>query len=129
MKRAALLLALLAGCDRQPAGQLPDTRVMAPLPAKVCSQARDALAKLKGKPGIEISGPAEATVEDQIWLQLGAPGRDQLAQLLAYDAACASSNAPREQQVTIRSQFGTVLMQRIVETGVDLSQILDDGEL
>ncbi len=126
MKRAPLLaLVLLAACGDQPAGQQPDQRVMAPLPKAVCDKARAALAQLKGRVGMEITGPAQAIVEQDIWLNLGIGGRDQLAQLLAFDAACAAPAAPPEQEVTVQNQFGTVLMRRVVETGVDMSQFLE----
>lgn len=125
--RAAILLpaALLASaCWQQPAEQ-PDQRALAPLPKGVCDKARAALADLKGKVGLEITAPAQAIVEQDVWLTLGTNGRHQLAQLLAFDAACAAEAAPREQEVTIHNQFGTVLTRRVVETGVDMSQFLD----
>ncbi len=125
--RAAILLPaalLAAACWQQPAEQA-DQRAMAPLPKGVCDKARAALADLKGKVGLEITAPAQAIVEQDVWLTLGTNGRDQLADLLAYDAACAAATAPREQEVTIHNQFGTVLMRRVVETGVDMSQFLD----
>ena len=124
-KMAIVALAALAGCGQQPAGQMPDGKPFAPLPEKVCAQAKAGLAQLKGKVGIEISGPAEAIVEQGVWLGMGASGHDQLAQLLAYDAACAQATPPREQEIRIRNESGVVLMRRVVETGVDLSQFLD----
>ncbi len=123
-KMAIVTLAALAGCG-EPPGKMPDQKPFAPLPEKVCAQAKDGLTQLKGKVGIEIGGPGEAIVEQGVWLGMGASGHDQLAQLLAFDAACAQATPPREQEITIRNESGVVLMRRVVETGVDLSQILD----
>jgi hypothetical protein len=50
--------------------------------------------------------------------------REQLAQTLAFHASCAARRGSPEQAVAIRSQFGTVLMRRTIDTTLDLESLL-----
>ena len=125
MRGAALALALaaLAACD-EPAVPVGDSAAFAPPPAQVCKEAEEGLAQLRDTAALDISKLPEATVEQGLWLRMGPDGREQFARLLAYGAACAADDPPPEQQVLIRNEFGAVLMDRIVQTGVDMSAAL-----
>lgn len=120
-----LLLVSVAACDRLAAPEEPKAPV-ARLPAQVCSQARDGLEKLKESGGLTYSGQGEATLEEEAWLRLDGPARDQLVQLLAYDAACKAAVPPAEQTATVRNETGRVLAERVVETSADLSGMVQE---
>lgn len=124
-KAIALTAFLLTGCGDAPAGSLPEEKAYAPPPRQVCAKTGEAIAQLKGRRGIELGAPGEAIVEEAVWLGMGEAGRDQFAQLLAHGVACGQKDPPSEQQVTVRSPYGAVLMQRVVQTGIDLSGALD----
>jgi hypothetical protein len=121
---AALAALCLAGCDAQPDSGAG--RAAAKLPAKVCAQAREAVEKLVAQGGVEVDGKGGATVMEEAWIPMGADRRDQLVQLLGYDAACRASEPSIEQKVTIRNEYGRVMSDRIVETGVDISALLEE---
>jgi hypothetical protein len=121
---AALAAVSLGGCDAQPD---PNARRAAvKLPAKVCAQAREAVEKIVAQGGVEVDGKGGATVMEEAWIPMGADRRDQLVQLLGYDAACRAAEASLEQNVTIRNEYGRVMSNRVVETSVDLSTILQE---
>lgn len=124
-KWIAIAAVLAAGCGDQPGGGFSEEKAYAPPPRQVCDKARGGIEQLRGRPGIELGAPGEAIIEDAIWLEMGETGRDQFAQLLAYGLSCSLKDPPREQQVTIRSPEGRVLMQRLVQTGIDLSDALE----
>ena len=118
----AVAAALLAGCQQQPEAPPPAAR----LPAKVCDNARQGLERLSGTGTFEYKANGEATIDQATWLSLSPHDRDQLGQVLAFHAACGADEPPREQIVTIRSEYGMVLTRRVVETSADLSRILQD---
>ncbi len=121
---AALLM--LGGCDQLLA---PEAEVKGPaarLPAQVCAQAQEALQKLTATAGFDQRAKGEATLEEAAWLQMTEAQRDQLAKVLAYDAACAAKEPPHEQVVTVKNETGRVMAQRTIETSADLSSILDE---
>jgi hypothetical protein len=123
---AALILSALAGCGQQPSSEANDSAGLMPLPEKVCNDARQGLEKIGKSGGLEYSDKGEATIGEDAWLRLPENAREQIAQLLAFHAACAAEQPPREQSVVIRSEFGRVLTQRVVETGADLSGLLEE---
>ena len=123
---AGFILWALAGCGQQRAEQANDSAGLMPLPEKVCNDARDGLEKIAGSGGLEYSDKGEATIGEDSWLRLPENAREQIAQLLAFHAACAAEQPPREQTIVIRSEFGRVLTQRVVETGADLSRLLEE---
>jgi hypothetical protein len=122
MASAALSALALPACEaEQPAPPAPP-----PLPAKLCSQVREALDKLSGSGSFEYSADGQATIEEAVWLPMGGQQRDSVAQALAFHAACSAKEPPREQSITIKNEGGRVLTQRVVETSVDLGRVLQD---
>ena len=113
---------LLAGCYEAP----PTPKTTARLPEEVCKQAREGLEKLSEGSPFELLKPGEAMMPDQAWLELVPEARNQLAQLIGYDAACRASEASAEQTVVIRSETGRLITQRVVPTSADLSTLLKD---
>jgi hypothetical protein len=120
-----LLLLALAACDSQYAAEEPKAPV-ARLPAEVCKQASEGLSALKESGGFTYAGAGEGALEEQAWLQMSEPQRDQLLQLLAYDAACTAKEPPADATATIRNETGRILSQRVVETSADLSKVLGE---
>jgi hypothetical protein len=117
-----LSAAFLSACEPPPQPEA----VAGPLPKQICSKVAEGIKKLAETPMFEHNGPAQATLAEEIWLPMEAPQRDQIVQLLAFDAACKSASPPAEQQVTIRSETGRLLVERIVETRPDLGTLLQD---
>jgi hypothetical protein len=119
---AAALAALLAGCEQEPEIVVNASGPMKP-PEQVCAQAREAMAKLDSEAGLRSDGNGAATIMEEAWLQMGAGAREQVVQLVGYDAACRADRASAEQTVTIRSEYGRVMVQQVVETSADLSRL------
>ena len=120
-----LLLASVAACDTQFTAEEPKLAVTR-LPEQVCNQARDGLEKLKESGGLTYNGQGEATLDEEAWMRLDERSRDQLVQLVAYDAACKAASPPGEQSATVRNEAGRVLSQRVVETSADLSGLVQE---
>jgi hypothetical protein len=118
---AALTALLLASCQ----GEQPAPSAAARLPAQVCDQARDALDKLSATGSFEYAADGQATLEEAAWLPMGGEQRDAIAQALAFHAACSAPEPPREQSITIKNEGGRVLSQRVMETSVDVTKILE----
>ena len=114
-----LLLASLAACDGQNAAEEPKLPV-ARLPAQTCNQAQAGLEKLKESGGLTYTGQGEATLDEEAWMRLDERAREELVQLVAYDAACKAAVPPAEQSATVRNEAGRVLSQRVVETSATL---------
>ena len=119
---AALLCLALQGCYEAP----PTPKTTVRLPEEVCKQAREGLEKLAQGSAFELIKPGEAMIPDQAWLELSPDSRNQLAQLVGYDAACRASEPSAEQTVVIRSEMGRLITQRIVPTRADLSTLLKE---
>lgn len=118
---------LLAGCDRQPAVDGSEAALSAaPIPAELCRQAGDGLRKLAADGALVYDGKGNATMEEQAWLQLPSATRDQLARLLGFQAACASKQPPTEQEVSIRNEYGRIMLRQTVQTRIDVSDILGE---
>ena len=120
-----LLLASLAACDGQNAMEEPKLPV-ARLPAQTCNQAQVGLEKLKGSGGLTYDGQGEATLDEEAWMRLDERAREQLVQLVAYDAACKAKVPPAEQSATVRNEVGRVLSQRVVETSANLPGLIGE---
>jgi hypothetical protein len=114
-----LLLSWLAACGSQNVAQEPNLPV-ARLPAQTCNQAKGGLEKLKESGGLTYTGQGEATLDEEAWMRLDEGAREQLVQLVAYDAACKAPVPPAEQSATVRNEAGRVLSQRVVETSATL---------
>ena len=113
---------LIAACQQQAEAPPP----AAPLPKAVCDNAREGLERLSKTGAFRYDAQGEATIDQASWLAFTHYERDGLGQALAFHAACGSKEPPREHTVTIRSEYGTVLTQRVVETNADISQILKE---
>ena len=120
-----LLLASLGACDRQNAAEEPKLPV-ARLPAQTCNQAREGLEKLKDSGGLTYTGQGDATLDEETWMRLDERAREQLVELVAYDAACKAPVPPAEQSATVRNDAGRVLSQRVVETNATLPGVVGE---
>ncbi len=119
---AALWAALsLSACQQQPA---EEPQPAARLPEQVCKQAREGLDKLGGSGAFEYQAEGTATINESAWLAMGDSQRDGLARTLGIHAACSAAEPTRETEVIVRNEFGRVLVQRVIETSTDLSEIL-----
>ncbi len=121
---AALLSALLLWACEGPADPLAGGRIATKLPEELCSKTREAVAKLTESGGVETDGKGGATMMEEAWLRLSEGERDQTTQLLGYDAACRAGQPTLEQNVVIRSEYGRVMAERVVETSPDLSSMM-----
>lgn len=118
---AALAALTLGGCQNEQ----PAPPAASRLPAQVCDQARDALQKLGATGSFEFAADGQATLEEAAWQPMAEHQRDALVQALAFHAACSAPEPPREQSVTVKNEGGRVLTQRVVETSVDVTKILE----
>jgi hypothetical protein len=118
-----LLLALLAACDGAPP---PPQAPLLPVPPEACAKVKEALDTLQGQGALVYTDKGEATIDQQGWLAMGAGPREQLATALGLHAACSQSTPTAEQTVTVRSETGTTLMQRVIETQTDIGQLLGE---
>ena len=116
------LLAALAACHKAPE---PPPPLDAPIPAQVCTETKKALDTLSAQGGVEFTDKGEAIVEQAVWLNMAPDQRDSIARAVAFRAGCASGRQSRNQEVTIRSEEGMVLMHRFVSTKVDLQSVLE----
>jgi hypothetical protein len=119
-----LTVASLAACHKAPEAPQP---LEGPIPVQICTETKKALDTLAAQGGVEVSDKGEATVEQAVWLAMSADQHDSIASALAFRAGCASGRQSKEQEVTIRSDQGMVLMHRFVSTRVDLQSTLDGG--
>ena len=118
------LLAMLGGCHKAP--EAPQA-IEGPIPAQICTETKKALDTLSAQGGVEFTDKGEATVEHAIWLGMSSDQRDSIARALAFRAGCASGRQSKEQEITIRSDEGMVLMHRFVSTRVDIQSVLEGG--
>lgn len=125
MMRLILLLSIcaVAACDAPPE---PQPMNVGPLPRKICNEVSEGLSQLSKTSIFEYDAAGEATMPQEGWIPLPPDQKDQIAQLLAFHAACQAKNAPAEQKVVIKSETGHVLLDRIVETRPDLGSLVQD---
>ena len=119
---ALALAAALAGCEQEPDLLVNAAGPMKP-PEQVCAQARQAMEKLESEAGLQSDGKGGATIMEEAWLRLDSGAREQMIQLVGHDAACRAAEPSREQNVTIRSEYGRLMVQQVVETGTDFSRL------
>jgi hypothetical protein len=119
----AVLALTLAGCGE---AEQPPPPIAARLPAQICDQSKEALDKLSGTGSFEYSADGQATIDEAVWLPMGGGQRDAIAQALAFHAACAAKEPPREVTVLIRNEGGRTLTERVVETAVDIGTALKE---
>lgn len=121
------LLALLAACNSEPLPPEPQAEAQ-PLPADFCRKVKEALDTLRDKGALVYTDKAEATIDQQVWLEMGQGGRDELTRALGFHAACAQGGGSGEQTVAIRDEGGMVLMERVIETKADVGELLGKDE-
>ncbi|HEY1607505.1 MAG TPA: hypothetical protein VGF77_18105 [Allosphingosinicella sp.] len=119
-----LPIVLLAGCHKAPP---PPHPMDGPIPAQICTEVKKSLDKLETSDGVEITGKGEAMIEQAVWFEVSPEERDSLAQALAYQASCASGRQSAQQEVTIRSEDGTLLMHRFVSTEINIQNAFGGG--
>jgi hypothetical protein len=112
---AGLAALLLAGCEEQPKLAV-DTSAAAKPPEQACAQIRQGIETLRSDAGLETDGKGGATMMEEAWLALDGGTKDQMVQLLGFDAACRAEQPLPEQKVTIRSEYGRVMVEQTVST-------------
>ena len=119
---AGLAALLLAGCEEQPE-LVVNTSAAAKPPEQACTQVRQGIETLRADAGLETDGKGGATIMEEAWLKLDPGAKEQMIQLVGYDAACRAAEPSSEQNVTIRSEYGRPMVQQVVETGTDFSRL------
>jgi hypothetical protein len=117
-------VALVAACHKAPP---PPEPMAGPIPAQICAEVKKSIDALSASGGIEMNDKGEATIEQAAWFEMNADQRDSLANALAFRAGCASGRQRKDQEVSIRSEDGTLLMHRFVSTSTDLQSTLQGG--
>lgn len=117
-------LATIAACHQAPP---PPQAVDAPIPAQICTQVKTSLDTLQKQGGFEFTDKGEATVEQAVWLAMSDGQKDSVARALAFRTGCTSGRQAKDQEVTIRSEDGTVMTHRFVSTKVDPMSVLQGG--
>ena len=116
------MLLALAACE--PAPDPMANMPLAPLPPKLCEDSRKGLELLSGTGMFTFTSSGEATLDRESWLKMHPGYREQLGQTLAFHAACNAKEPPREQQITIRDETGTALVQQVIETTPDIGSMI-----
>lgn len=118
-----LVLLGLNGCDRASGIEdAPKTLIQKP-PERVCRDSKNVLEALGERTVFEYDQQGRATTTAAAWLAFDAQARDQIGQALALYAAC-EANAPSAQRIAvIRSEVGSVLMERAYDTASDFSSL------
>ena len=118
------LLAAVAACHKAPEAPQP---IEGPIPEQICTETKKALDTLAAQGGTEFSDKGEATIDHNVWIAMSGDQRDAIARGLAFRASCTAGRQSKEQEVTIRSDEGMVLMHRFVSTKVDPQTMLEGG--
>lgn len=122
-KRAVALfsLAALASCDS--VEEAAPVKMAEPLPAAVCKQATEAVRQVSDTGVLMLSNPTEGVIALEYWLPLKRSHKDSLLTAIGLAATCAGE--PRlEQEVTLRSETGTVLARQVVQTSYSAAEAL-----
>ena len=114
---ATLAALLLAGCGPEPAPE-PERPARRP-PEQACEQARAELERQSRGASFLFEESGEAMIEHARWIRLSEAQRDALIQPLATLAACAAPQPVREVEITVRSETGTVILQRRIRPSTD----------
>jgi hypothetical protein len=120
MRLFPLPFLLLAACgsDAQP----DRATTVPPPPAELCEQSRKGLDALGSKGAIDYDDKGEATMPQDAWMSMSAERHNQFARMLAIHAACARPDGAAERQVRIRNEMGTILLENMVPTVIDLGR-------
>ena len=121
--RCLSLMLILAACGpapEQPVAEAP------PVPKQICDQSRDGLEKMRAKGAIDFDDSGSATVPQDAWMAMGAVPHGQLAQMLAFHAACTNPDKAAERHIVIRNEAGVALMERDVPTSVGLNMLEEE---
>ena len=120
-------LLLLAACQGETPPDLNQTAA-GPPPAAVCDEVRKGLEPLKKQTSIEFNDKGEATVEQATWLAMTPDQRAEFAQTLGFHVACTTRQQSDAQQVSIRNEMGTMLLETTISTRIDLREVLKKGQ-
>jgi hypothetical protein len=118
------LVIALAACSRGTPSEPEAPAVTAKPPADLCRRLEEGLEKLRARGALDYDKSGQATVEERIWLELGAEGRERFASSLGLLASCASPRGLAEQRVVVRNHWGMVVMQRTIDTRLDAGSLL-----
>jgi hypothetical protein len=126
MRLFPLSFLLLAACGTEaPPAQ---KTAVAPPPPQLCDQARKGLDALGKSGAVDVDDKGEATIVQEAWFRMTAEQREELAKTLGFHAACTSPDGTAERRVMARDEYGTILMDKIVPTVVDLRTLEDGSE-
>lgn len=116
----------LASCFSDPADNMAAQATGSAPPAQLCAQFREALEKLSAEGSLTYEDSGTAVIGVDVWMAMGAEGRDQLGRMLAFHASCVRKAGSADQAITIRNEMGNILYQRIVDTRVSAAAALED---
>jgi hypothetical protein len=122
-KSAPLILLLAASCHQAPP---PPQPLAGPVPKQICAEVKKALDAMSSQGGMDYKDDGQATIEQAAWLQISEDQRDAVAHALGFHASCAAGVQKEDQEISVRSEAGIVLMRRIVDTRVDPMTLLRD---
>ncbi len=106
------ILGLLAGCEPEPPEPRPPATA---LPKKICDDAQAAMKEATKSGALILNSPVEAMISQEAWLPLPEAQRDGLTRAMGVAATCAGG-PQHQQEVVIRSETGTILTRRTIET-------------
>lgn len=119
MRAIAALTAIvcLVGCELDSREERPAATA---LPKKICDDAKAAVNEATKGGAVILNSPVEAVISQEAWLPLPEAQRDGLTRAMGIAATCAGGTPRHEQEVVIRSETGTVLTRRVIETSFSL---------
>jgi hypothetical protein len=118
-----MLLLLLSACQGEQPPSPTETNT-GPPPAAVCAEVRKGLAGLQAQPSFDQDNKGEATIEQAAWMAMSPDDHAQLAKTLAFAASCTAGHQSDAQQVRIRNETGTILLESTISTKVDLRSVM-----
>jgi hypothetical protein len=110
-----VILAALAACEPE-----PEPRIAAALPKSVCDEAQAAMKEATKTGAMLLNNPLEGMIAQEAWLQMPESHRDSLTRTMGLAATCAGGTPQLQQEVMIRSETGTILTRRIIETSYSM---------
>jgi hypothetical protein len=123
MRRTLALAAaaLLASCGF-PAEEKPVVAAER-LPQAVCDRAKAAVAELTDKGALVLNTPTDGVMSQEAWVPVPANAKEAMMNAIGLAATCAGE-PQLEQEVTIHSEFGDLMMRRIVKTSFSAGDAL-----